>query len=303
MDKYLQCTGGKKVEIREFAEKLREYLLGELNEVREIRIENVLKNNSVTLTGLVFMEKDCKVCPTIYLEEFYSKYLLGRSITEILGDIINVYKKAYIQEDLDMSFMYSWDSVKSMVVYKLINTEKNGELLEKIPHKEVIDLSMVFYIAVQQYDGTIQINNNHCQMWGIDVEELVSAAQENTPQIYPVCITDIGDIAEEIGVEKSSEMAKSVDMYILSNRYNIGGAAAMLYPGSIKMVAEKLEDDVYILPSSTHEVIILPMSGQEADKLKEMVQEVNSTMVDEEDILGDSIYCYKRKNEELCVVA
>ena len=291
------------MEIREFAEKLRKYLLGELNEVSEIRIENVLKNNSVIFTGLVFRKKDCNVGPTIYLEEFYSRYLLGRSITEILGDIINVYKKAYIQEDLDMSFMHSWDGVKSMVVYKLINTEKNRELPEKIPHKEVMDLSMVFYITVQQYDGTIQIYNSHCQMWGIDVEELVSVAQKNTPQIYPMCVTDMRDIAEKMGVESNSEMMRAVDMYILSNRHNIWGAAAMLYPGSIKMIAEQLEDDVYILPSSTHEVIILPMSGQEVEGLKEMVQEVNCTMVCEEDILGDSIYCYKRKNEQLCVVA
>lgn len=291
------------MEIREFAEKLRERLLEELNDVSEIRIDTMLRNNSVTLTGLVFVKKDCKACPTIYLEEAYSSYLSGRSMDAIISDIIKAYRAARIREDVDVSFIHSWETVKPMVVYKLVNTEKNKELLSKAPHKEVLDLSMVFCIALKQYGGTIQIYNNHCDIWGVGVEELVNAARENTPQLYPVNVTTMGEIAREMGMGEISELMQPMDMCILTNENRFWGAAAMLYQDTVKRVAEQMEDDLYILPSSTHEVIVLPAKDLEADELKGMVRHANSTVVSEEDILSDSVYCYHRKTMQFDMVA
>ena len=50
------------------------------------------------------------------------------------------------------------------------------------------------------------------------------------------------------------------NLYVLTNKSRINGAAGIMYEGVLKKLADKLESDMYILPSSIHEVIILPKS-------------------------------------------
>ena len=183
------------MDIRKFAEVVRAQLLWELNDLEEIRIEKVLKNNSVERIGLLFVQKNSNVSPTIYLESFYESYQCGRSMENILEAIVDAYRDDSLQKSIDVSFMRDWNKAKTMVAFKLINTEQNRELLQQVPHKEVLDLSMVFYILVRRYGGTIQIYNSHCKMWGIDEEELVKAAEENSPEICPVRLENLCDMA------------------------------------------------------------------------------------------------------------
>lgn len=287
------------MDIREFAEELRGLLLERMAEVKDIKIERCLKNNSVALTSLIFSEEASNVCPTMYVDWYFKQYEVGRSMSSIVAEMIIEYRKARLHPQIDVSFIRDWEKVKPMVAYKLINTEQNQELLQKIPHKEILDLSMVFYIVVEDVGGTILIYNSHCDMWGIGLEDLVTAAEVNTPKICPLYFTPMKEVISEMLGEDAEDIPDDVEMYILSNEKKVFGAVAMLYPDSVKNIAGMLESNLYILPSSTHEVLVLPAKGNSVQQLESMVEEVNDNCVNTEEILGYHVYYYDRETDRL----
>ena len=89
-------------------------------------------------------------------------------------------------------------------------------------------------------------------------------------------------------------------MYVLTNSTGSLGAAALFYPDVKEKAAELLGSDYYILPSSTHEVILVPdTAGINPKELCEMVKQANRTVVDEKDILSDNVYHYSRDERRL----
>lgn len=291
------------MDIREFAEEMKTKLFELLPEVSDIRIERTLKNNSVALTSLIISEEGNNICPTMYLDEYFKQYTMGRCQDSILAEMILAYRKSRLHPMIDISFIRDWEKVKPMIAFKLINTEQNQELLQNIPHKEILDLSMVFYIAVEEVGGTILIYNNHCDMWGIGLEELIKVSEENTPRLRPMLFTPLQEIMSEMLGDAAEEIPEEVKLYILSNQDKVHGAAVMLYPEIMENIAAKLESDLYILPSSTHEVLILPTMGNCVSQLKEMVTEVNNSCVNTEDILGYNVYHYDREAKELSLAS
>lgn len=291
--------------IEEFAETVREQLTGKIEGITEIEIKQVLKNNSVTLWALLFKDEKSNITPSIYLEPFHTKYEMGMEMDDIVTMLVDCYQDARINEQVDFAFFRDWDTIKSRVAYRLINRDRNAELLKQIPHKEVLDLAKVYYVAVQECNGSVLIYNTHLDMWGIDTEELEAIADENTPVLCPVCVDSIWDVVNEMMKDLPAEdEQESQEMLIMSNSNKVHGAAAILYPGSMEQMADRLQSDFYILPSSIHETIVLSAKEDNSpEHLLEMVREVNSTMVCKEEILGDNVYFYDRELKELKIVA
>lgn len=73
-----------------------------------------------------------------------------------------------------------------------------------------------------------------------------------------------------------------------------------MYEGVLKKLADKLESDIYILPSSIHEVIILPKSTMfNKEELMAMVRDVNTEGVSKDEVLSYTVYEYDRNTEEI----
>ena len=113
-----------------------------------VSIHDVTKNNGVVLTGLTFSKKDVNISPTIYLEDFYKEYQEGKSMEGILEEIKEIYYGSRMENSINMDFFTDYEKAKKNIVYKLINYEKNKELLKEIPHKKFLDLAIVFYYLV-----------------------------------------------------------------------------------------------------------------------------------------------------------
>lgn len=87
-------------------------------------------------------------------------------------------------------------------------------------------------------------------------------------------------------------------MYIATNQNKTYGAGILLYDGLLDTVAEKL-GNFYVLPSSVHELIIVPEKFGHPFELKQMVEEINGAEVPAEEILSDKCYCYDAQAHEL----
>ena len=150
-------------------------------------------------------------------------------------------------------------------------------------------------------------------MWGIDEEELNRYARRNTKSLLHVIVTPLQRILFETKEDRDARRAASTEelmmeivqdldwqMYIMTNKQNYYGAVNMLYQDVLKIVAEKLNANLYILPSSVHEVLIVPESSNtSAEELYQMVCKVNRTEVSVDDFLTDNVYYYNREKNTL----
>ncbi len=79
-------------------------------------------------------------------------------------------------------------------------------------------------------------------------------------------------------------------MYILSNEIALEGASYILYEDILKDIRTQLGEDFYIIPSSINEVIIVPCSTIDAKYTKNMLRNVNRSVVAKQEVLSDNVY-------------
>lgn len=256
----------------------------------QVRTElyTVTKNNGTRRTGILFKQEDSNLAPTIYLEEFYQKYLKGQQVPDLADSICSIYQEIRVKKTCDCQNLFDFNHVKEHIVYKLIRRDANEELLKQIPYEPFLDLAVVYYIQIDNIrfgSAAIQIRNEHLRYWRVEKEEICRLAEKNTPRIYPVQIRQIVRF-----------------MYVATNEQCSLGAAVMRYPNFREKVRGMIRGDFYILPSSIHEVILVPESfGLEPERMQEMVKEINQTGVAPEEVLSDSVYYFD--GEEIRIVA
>lgn len=268
-----------------------------------VYVQEVRKNNNVLMHGLTILRKGGNVSPTIYLDSFYEMLQEGVDMEEIVSKILAAYVRGLPRGRVDMEFFRDFEKVRDRIVYRLVNREKNRELLEEIPHVDFLDLAICFYYSYEHPelgDGMILIHNAHAAMWGTSHRELMHLAERNTPRLLPSQLSSMENslqgILDEEQLAELREMQRETGkyLYVLSNTRHIQGAAAILYPGILAEAARHLGGSFYILPSSIHEVILLPDDGRSCGReLHEMISEINRSQLQEEEVLSDYAYRYE----------
>lgn len=277
----------------------------------EVRIQPTQKNNGITLTSITIMRENRNVAPTTYAEQYFDQFNEGDTIEEILDRIIEIDEKYQLDSNFDISSFTDYNKVKDKLRFKLVNTSKNKERLLQIPHKEFLDLSKIYFAEVDSLDGcsgTITVATEHMKLWGIDSEELDKIATINTFKNNKITLMNLVDFIEEevLGEELAFEGMDipDVPMYALTFKSKIFGAAVFACDSLFKKFADFVEDNLYIIPSSIHELLIIPCnsSHQDVTLLKYMIREVNSTQVAEEEILSYNLYFYSREKDEIEII-
>lgn len=291
------------MEYKEFVEYIKMnagYIAGEGG---NITINHVIKNNGCKMDGLVIMEKGKDIAPTIYLDSFYELYTNGENIKSIIRQIEVIYEQNKNNVTFDVNILKHFDTIKDKIVYKVVNYRSNEKLLEQVPHKRILDLAVVFYCLLDNEYGrsaTALIYNNNLKNWNVTIDDVYKAALKNTPDLLHSKISSMAALFEKCGVNVDGEEVDlkdyvPSDMYVLTNESKLNGAACILYENVLYDFAQKLGADLYILPSSVHEVILLPkLSMFEKDELVNMVKEVNTEGVAADEVLSDHVYEYNR---------
>lgn len=298
------------MEYEVFKQHIRDSVETQTKKGGKVFVNHIIKNNGRELDGLVIMEEGCNVAPTIYLNSYYEQYQDGRKISDIVREITGIHKANKNNLKFASDMFNDYANVKDKVVYKVINYDKNLKLLADVPHKKMLDLAVVYYCLLEQDKGmsaTALIHNSHMKSWDITEEQLYEDAIINTPRLLRSCIKPMSAILREmIEVEEDDEkeesdtqlMGREGEMYVLTNENRVNGAACMLYEKVLDKFADLMETDLYILPSSVHEVIILPkQSTYDKKMLQDMVREVNVEGVAADEVLSDNVYEYCRKDK------
>lgn len=278
-----------------------------------IAVQQISHNNQTACEALTILEPELNISPTIYLESYFNRYESGIAFASVAEEVYGYYQKYRAVAPMDTSFFTSFHQVRSRIVYKLIHYEKNKELLNEVPHIPYLDLAIVFYylLAKTPYENaSIMIYNQHLAYWDVSVDTLFSVAKENTPFLLASCCDSLTELLlpmmEQLpGPEQEEaftalQSSRPVPMYVLTNQQRFLGACCILYDHVLKEIANHLDSDLYILPSSIHEVILIPATVTEsALALSQMVCEINQSEVSPEEILSNHIYCYHRQTDRI----
>ncbi len=291
---------------KEFENVVLDYCNNNLSSDFAVRVSDVRKNNGIVLKGLSAIQDGKNAAPTIYLNDFYSKLLAGTSLDEILRDCVRIIENSDFGPVENLDFIRDYDKAKDRIFYKLINTEKNKDNLQNIPHLNFLDLSIVFYIVVSCGNGdtgTILVNNQILDGFLVTVDRLFEDAKINTIKKLKSVIKPIeeilSDLHSNLDIEEDLNICSDDEgnsfMYVLTNLKKLNGAACILDKEMLMNFANSKHSDFYIIPSSIHEVILVPLREEiSSEALREMIRQVNSTEVEPMEILSDSLYMFKR---------
>lgn len=190
---------------------------------------------------------------------------------------------------------------KKSLFVKLVNTERNESLVEQSISKEFLDLSAVVRVILKMDKegmASMALSKGDAEILGMTEEEIYAAALANTLRLFPPKLMNLGRYVE-MGIGGKLLFGEDeVTTYILTNQKEVDGAIYFMSSEVVGAIAEALEDDLYILPCSVNEVLLVRASELEdgVDELKEMVRDVNETVVAEKEILSYSVYHYDKEH-------
>ena len=301
-------------------DNIKDYLPEEYADAK-VSINEVIKNNDTHLTGVTIRDEGTSIAPTLYLEQYYEDVNSGnKTMDQALTMMAAVYDDAN-KNGLDMDTkelvnnLTDYDQTKDKIIPRVVNRESNEERLKTIPHTDMGDLTVTYHVDLgNASDGqmSVQVSNEMMNKYDVSVEDLHEQACANMKEISPATFKTMAETLAEIMIpgfedmsaEEREEAIGNFDMpdpgmYVLSNDSKSFGAAAVLDPE----VMDKIRNDVgdfYILPSSVHEVLIVPKREDlKLEDLEAMVQEVNATQVAPNEVLSDHVFEYDPETKEI----
>ena len=286
------------MESKDFEEKMAGLLRERFGETAQISVQDILKNNGITRRGISVITEGERFTPVLYLDTVYERYLAGKTAEEIFEGMIadndGQIREMETEWDFQPEQFADYSYVKEYLRLRLVNCEKNTELLRDMPYVRWNDLAVIFYYEIGDGQAQIQINNRHLALWEETVETLYQDAMENMKNSVPDELFPLSDL---IGRKASSWMGEEPPIYVLTNSTGRYGAAAMLYTGKIRELADSTGSDLVILPSSLHEVLLVPDLEEKRQTYRETVGGVNRTVLEPEEVLSDNIYLYSREKD------
>lgn len=263
-----------------------------------VSIHTARKYNGVDRKGILFSEEKSNLSPAIYLEEYYQRFQKGDSLDAIVKEILRIYRRMRFRKPWKPEMIKEYSAVGERIVYRLINRRQNRALLKSMPFVPYLDLAVVFYVLLESDAcgmAAMPVTAEHLEVWSTTEKDVYERARRNTKILLPASFQTMGEAIKQLTGEEQKKDLVADRVYVLSNRLRSFGASAVLYPGLLESISRKIGDGYFVLPSSVHEVLIVPRSEAcGKDVLDRMVAEINEEQVIPEEALSDHSYYYDR---------
>lgn len=301
------------MEVREFIKTIKEELPDFLpDEVyQDITIDDVVisKMNDQKLHGLTFKPKGSDAAPTLYIDDLYERHENGEDLGLLLVDLANRYEQAR-HAPAPPAVELSWEKVRDKLTVRLLEKSRNIDFLSNMPYADMGNgLAMIVDINMGEDRGgdwRAAVNHGLLESLGVDKETLFITAMDDSMHIAPAVLTDMSQALFSPDKENLLDRTEPLDtadvggMYVLTNEEGMLGASALYYPDVKEKAAELIGSGYYVLPSSVHEVILVPDTmDHDVRDLCEMVKQANRTVVEPKDVLSDNVYHYDRDARSL----
>lgn len=264
---------------------------------------DTFKKFSRSYEALIARKDDIGV--NLDIDEFYKNYLKGKPVSELVDNAIEIIDKAMdnspngndARETLE-----NYSNARQRLFVTLVSADVNPELLSTVPHRIMDDMAIVYRCSVSVGDaedgGTVLINDSLLSAWGISADQLHEDAMQNSIKTRPAVIQGMSVVLAKLmnmSVEElyGDDIPEEEAMFVASTPDTVLGAGVITYPNFFEKAAEQLGGGFYVLPSSIHEVILVPDKFAETNTdFRSMVTEINATQVEPRDRLIDNYYHY-----------
>ena len=272
----------------DFYKEMHKCLLDRKPDDMVITFRRITKQNRKGLHSCTLQLPDAVAAPTFYLEDLYQAYENGTAPEDIADSLISYAKQnnlPCLPGNIDIE---SYEGARKSLGLTILGVDRNKEYLEDMVYEQIEDLALIpILFSNDSYGpGCIKIRKCMAEDWGVSEEEVLREAKENSPLLLPLTFKQLN---EALGEEEESEDA---EVFVISNRYFAGGAAVAFYPHVLESIGKALGRDLFILPSSVNELILLTDKGQDPEQLLKIVSDVNRTQVPPSEFLSDSVYHY-----------
>lgn len=287
---------------KEYKKELQELVQKEIGDQAKVVITTQVKSNDVIKEGITFEEAGTHAVPVIYLEEIYNTYQESQAIEESVETVLDIFRNSspFQRED----FALSWDLIKPKIQIRLIKREWNKEYINSLVYREWLDFAIIPVVRVSEKEvgsAVASISKSMLAALQIDEKELWNAAFENLQKEY-FFVQDIRSIF--IGETRQSQ--EDTGVFVATNWNFQYGARVILRKDILKDFAEKNGYNLFILPSSQNEILILGDNGEmQVEDLKEMVASINGDpkLISKEEVLSNSIYYYDYEQDKVRIAA
>ena len=289
--------------IKEAKAVLMEMLPEDLKQGLTLDAVEITKSNDQKLHGLTFKREDSEAAPTIYLDDAYGRFTRGEEMHALVAELKDAYMRAmYMPQPSEVDF--DLDHIQDKLTLRLLEIRRNRDYLSQTPYMTVgHGLAMVCDIKMDNGTDIWRATVTQAMMdkQNYDKRELFISAMDNAQIIDPPVMVDMsqaifGRSGENLMLRSEPlEQDEKGSMYVLTNESGSLGSAVLFYPETREHIADLLEEGYCVLPSSQHEVLIVPDStGIDTAELNAMVKQANREVVEPKDVLSDNVYHYDR---------
>lgn len=262
-----------------------------LTDGTEVITATVQKGNE-TLTGFSIGNGNIK--PTVYMEH-YEKVFEQGGYMAVAKEMIKLCSEVEIPNI--NSDVITLEFVKNNLQLCIAPKGTNNRFVA-IPY---LDLELYFRVRVFE-DVSYKIKKEMLELWNITEEELLDVALQTNEynassmkEIMIEMMVSYGATEEEIEEVRNN----GIDQTVVTNETKMFGASAIYKKSILKEVADKYESDLYIIPSSIHEVLLIPTKCGDKEEMDSMVREVNETQVEPHEVLADHVYIFRRETMKI----
>lgn len=280
--------------VKEYMERLQEMMKQQIQS-DQVRVEHSEPEEKVYVR---YEETNYQVAYIVDLLEKFEEFQQKREIDSMVRE--NVYCINRERENVQKLYTVV-QNVKPNNFYLVpLGMEKTSEQLKNMPHRMVEDIAMGVRYNLPELGASLLVQNDFCSMVHLTGTEMLELAQKNLekePFLFRSMETVLLELAKKMGMDENyvsdiqHETPSDSILYVVSNRTNEEGAAFIASKTAMEQIKETLGEDFYILPSSKHEILIMPESKAiNLEYMQSMVREINATQVKPKDRLSDSIY-------------
>lgn len=289
------------MDFKEFVNKLEQDLkdaMADISPGATVDVRSVEKLQEGSYTGITISPAGGNVGMNLNANQLFDQMQDGQSYEGVLAVAVSTAERGlHDMPAVDVSELMNYEAAKKYLCFDVVGSDRNADMLEKVPHTDKENISMVYRLQLDSTENgaaTVLITNAMMEQFGVTKEQLHADAMENAQEIRPADFRAMAAVmAEMMGMPEEMMADMAPPMYVATNQDKVQGAAVMFYPDFMDQAAKELGGDIFILPSSVHEVLILPDDGNmNAQELKEMVTSINASEVSPEDRLTDSVYHY-----------
>lgn len=290
------------------------YIRAALEPDEELQVMDVIKNNGVSLKGVIIRNHESNVAPTVYIDRYINDVECGVITSEKAAELILADyrgKEIEMKSTIQTNVCIEKDYVIGNLTFSVVNAAKNTEFLKTHPYRRYLDFALTYRVMVNTFGShstaSYSISSSQAELIGLDEEDLYNAAMKNlSKEEFRVksLLQMLKDMAEQ-GIGEAPDYTPEDEvfpMFVVSNLKGLNGARAILRKDIFDGVSERFDGNLFIIPSSIHELIIVVDNGyMKADELSELVKSVNGSEVDEQEVLSDNVYYYDRESKEISI--